>query len=111
MDQSHVIEVNGVFVGAAVRMAEGFRFVAVDLRVGGLDGRMAGTLAETRRLACSTYHQSGDHTAAAQPSEASRGAGPRGDGAQRGSAQGSAPRGGRSEGGRSDGGRSEGRGS
>jgi hypothetical protein len=56
MNQSHVIEVNGVFVGAAVRMPEGFRFVAVDLRVGDLNGRLAATLDETRRLASSTYH-------------------------------------------------------
>jgi hypothetical protein len=53
MLQSHVIEVEGTFVGAAVRQAGGFRFVAVDLRVEELDGAVTPTLADTRRLAAS----------------------------------------------------------
>ena len=51
MIQSHVIEVNGTFVGAAVRQGQGFRFVAVDLRVEELDGTVLPSLADTRRLA------------------------------------------------------------
>lgn len=53
MIQSHVIEVNGAFVGAAVRQERGYRFVAVDLRVEELDGAVSATLADTQRLAAS----------------------------------------------------------
>lgn len=38
MMQSHIIDVNGNFVGAAVRLAAGYRFVAVDARMQTLDG-------------------------------------------------------------------------
>ncbi len=51
MIRSHVIEVNGTFVGAAVQQASGYRFVAVDLRVEELDGSVWPTLADTTRLA------------------------------------------------------------
>ena len=53
MIQSHVIEVDGTFVGAAVRQERGYRFVAVDLRVEELDGSVTATLADTHRLAAS----------------------------------------------------------
>ena len=53
MIQSHIIEVDGTFVGAAVRQERGFRFVAVDLRVEELDGSVSATLADTQRLAAS----------------------------------------------------------
>ena len=53
MIQSHIIEVDGTFVGAAVRQERGFRFVAVDLRVEELDGSVTATLADTQRLAAS----------------------------------------------------------
>ena len=53
MIQSHVIEVNGAFVGAAVRHEHGYRFVAVDLRVEELDGSVLPSLADTQRLAAS----------------------------------------------------------
>ena len=55
MRQSHVIEVDGAFMGAAVREEEGFRFIAVDRRVGELDGRLWPSLAEARRRACQAY--------------------------------------------------------
>ena len=51
MIQSHIIEVNGTFLGAAVRQEQGYRFVAVDLRVEELDGSVTATLADTQRLA------------------------------------------------------------
>jgi hypothetical protein len=54
MLQSHVIEVAGTFVGAAVddrRHASGqFRFVAVDPRVGELDGSEWPTLPDLKRV-------------------------------------------------------------
>lgn len=53
MIQSHIIEIEGTFVGAAVRQEHGYRFVAVDLRLEELDGAVSATLADTRRLAAS----------------------------------------------------------
>jgi hypothetical protein len=49
MLQSHVVEIDGAFVGAAVREADGYRFVAVDVRLDDLDGRSWPTLGELRR--------------------------------------------------------------
>jgi hypothetical protein len=49
MFQSHVIEVNGTFIGAAVTTAGGFRFRAVHPRVDELDGRTWRSLPELRR--------------------------------------------------------------
>ena len=53
MQTSKVIEVNGVFLGAAVMLprAQGWRFVAADQRVGTLDGSIADTIEDTRRIA------------------------------------------------------------
>jgi len=51
MLQSHIIEVDGAFVGAAVRLDTGYRFVATDLRVEELDGTTWPSLADVRRLA------------------------------------------------------------
>ena len=56
MNKSHVIEVSGVFLGAALRVTDGFRFVAVDPRVSGLHGQLTATLEEARRLASVKYH-------------------------------------------------------
>ncbi|HTR16784.1 MAG TPA: hypothetical protein VMI52_07105 [Acetobacteraceae bacterium] len=58
MLRSHVIEVDGVFLGAAVPLphSEGFRFVAADLRVEELDGSIWPTLIDTRRLASQLFH-------------------------------------------------------
>jgi hypothetical protein len=49
MLQSHVIEIDGAFVGAAVRQTGGYRFVAIDVRLDDLDGRVWPTMAELRR--------------------------------------------------------------
>ena len=51
MLQSHVIEIDGAFVGAAVRLDTGYRFIATDFRLEELDGTTWPTLADVRRLA------------------------------------------------------------
>jgi hypothetical protein len=51
MLQSHVIEIDGAFVGAAVRLDTGYRFVATDFRLDELDGTTWPSLADVRRLA------------------------------------------------------------
>src|SRR4051812_7351261 len=38
MLQSHVIDIDGAFVGAAVRLDVGYRFIATDMRLDELDG-------------------------------------------------------------------------
>ncbi len=50
MFQSHVIEVDGCFVGAAIAYSGKFRFVAVDLRTEELDGSEWPSLADIRRV-------------------------------------------------------------
>ncbi len=51
MLQSHVIDVDGAFVGAAVRLDVGYRFIATDMRLDELDGSVWPTLADVKRLA------------------------------------------------------------
>jgi hypothetical protein len=51
MLQSHVIEVDGAFVGLAVRIDRGYRFVATDFRLEELDTSVWPTLDDVRRLA------------------------------------------------------------
>ncbi len=55
MLQSHVIEVNGTFIGAAVTTDHGFRFRAVHPRVDDLDGRVWASLAALRSAAGHFY--------------------------------------------------------
>jgi hypothetical protein len=57
MQDSRIIEVNGVFVAAAVALpnAQGWRIVAADDRVSPLNGTVAATLNEVRRLAKQAY--------------------------------------------------------
>ena len=55
MLQSHVIQVDGVFLGAAVRFDCGFRFVATDIRVKALDGTVWPSLGDIERLTQSLY--------------------------------------------------------
>ena len=50
MHQSHVIEVSGRFVGAAVKSSGKFRFVAIDPRVEELDGSEWQSLPDVRRV-------------------------------------------------------------
>ncbi len=51
MLQSHVIEIDGNFVGAAVRQKDGYRFVAVDTRLEDLDGSVWPSLSDVHRVA------------------------------------------------------------
>jgi hypothetical protein len=51
MLQSHIIDVDGVFVGVAIRIDRGYRFVATDFRLEELDSTIWPTLADVRRLA------------------------------------------------------------
>jgi hypothetical protein len=55
MLQSHVIEIDGRFVGAAVRLDGGYRFIAVDFRMVDLDGTIWPSLADVQRLARRLY--------------------------------------------------------
>ncbi len=55
MIQSHVIDVNGNFVGAAVRRDGGYQFVAVDTRMQTLNGTVWPNLATVERLARQLY--------------------------------------------------------
>jgi hypothetical protein len=51
MLQSHIIDVDGVFVGAAIRIDRGYRFVATDFRLEELDSSIWPTLEDVRRVA------------------------------------------------------------
>jgi hypothetical protein len=51
MLQSQIIDVDGVFVGAAIRIDRGYRFVATDFRLEELDSTVWPTLEEVRRVA------------------------------------------------------------
>jgi hypothetical protein len=51
MLQSHVIAIDGAFIGVAVRLDRGYRFVATDIRMDDLDGSIWPTLADVQRLA------------------------------------------------------------
>ena len=49
MQRSHVIDVDGAFVGAAARLEHSYRFIATDMRVNALHGTQWPTLEELRR--------------------------------------------------------------
>ena len=51
MMRSHIIEVDGVFLGAAVQHSAGYKFVAVAPQLTCLNGMVHPTLEDTRRLA------------------------------------------------------------
>ena len=55
MLQSYPIQVDGAFVGAAIRTDRGYRFVAVDVRVEPLDESTWPTLPDVQRLARHLY--------------------------------------------------------
>jgi hypothetical protein len=55
MLQSHIIDVDGAFVGAAVRLDRGYRFIATDIKLDDLDGSIWPTLADVQRLARRIY--------------------------------------------------------
>ena len=51
MIQSHVIDVGGIFAGAAVKTSQNFRFIAVDPRLEDLDQSEWPSLSDIRRVA------------------------------------------------------------
>jgi len=55
MLQSHPIDIDGVFVGAAVRLDQGYRFIAINMRLEELDQTIWPTLADVQRLARRLY--------------------------------------------------------
>ncbi len=55
MLQSHIIDIDGVFVGAAVRLDRGYRFIATNMRLKELDQTIWPTLADVQRLARRLY--------------------------------------------------------
>jgi hypothetical protein len=59
MLQSYAIDIDGVFVGVAVRLDRGFRFVATDLRLHELDSTVWPTLADVQRVARGLCRSSG----------------------------------------------------
>ena len=57
MLQSHVIEADGVFLGAAIQQDSVFRFVAVHARVLVLDGSVCASLDEASRAARTLFRK------------------------------------------------------
>jgi hypothetical protein len=55
MLQSHVIDIDGAFVGAAVPLDRGYRFIATDMKLDELDGSICPTLEDVQRLARGLY--------------------------------------------------------
>jgi len=51
MLQSFVIDIDGNFVGAAVRLDSGYRFIATDMKLEDLDGSILPTLEDVKRIA------------------------------------------------------------
>jgi hypothetical protein len=55
--QSHVIEIDGIFVGAAARYGDSYRFVGVDSRLMEMDGQHFAQLSDVREAASRTYRR------------------------------------------------------
>lgn len=55
MVKSHLVDIDGRFVGTAVRLPNGYRFVAVDVRLDELDGFVSSTLPELMRAVRGTF--------------------------------------------------------
>jgi hypothetical protein len=60
MQDSKIIEINGIFLGAAVALSDhaGWQFVAADARVGRADGLIGKTYQEAQALARLAYYTS-----------------------------------------------------
>jgi hypothetical protein len=67
MHQSHVIDIAGVFAGAAIRLPHAYRFVAVASGLSALDGQEFGDLAEIRRAVRQRMAATPDTASAAPP--------------------------------------------
>ena len=72
MLQSHIIEIDGVFVGAAVRLDRGYRFVPTDFRVEELEATIWPTLLDLQRVARRVYRGARPFSAA-RPGDAAAG--------------------------------------
>ena len=57
MKQSYVIEIDGIFVGAAAFYGDSFRFVGVDARLKELDGQRFTDLSQVKEAATRTYRR------------------------------------------------------
>jgi len=57
MRQSYIIEIDGIFVGAAAFYGDGYRFKGVDARLKDLDGQHFARLADVHEAACRTYRR------------------------------------------------------
>jgi hypothetical protein len=71
MQTSKIVEVDGVFIGAAVLLpeAQGWRFVAADQRAYDADGRTAPTLHDAQQLAKRAFFTSRSRALVAEPSQ------------------------------------------
>jgi hypothetical protein len=60
MQKSKIVEVDGIFIGAAVQLAdcEGWRFVAADRRADEANGRIVPTLHDAQQLAKRAFFSS-----------------------------------------------------
>jgi hypothetical protein len=55
--QSYVIEIDGIFVGAAAFYGNGYTFKGVDSRLKDMDGQHFAQLSEVREAASRTYRR------------------------------------------------------
>jgi len=55
MRQSSVIDINGIFVGAAVKQDQDYRFIATHDRCGALDGSVFPSLREVKTAASAVF--------------------------------------------------------
>jgi hypothetical protein len=53
--QSYIIEIDGIFVGAAAFYGDGYTFVGVDARLKELNGQHFSRLSDVREAASRTY--------------------------------------------------------
>ena len=57
MRQSYIIEIDGIFVGAAAFHGDGYTFKGVDSRLKDIDGQHFAKLSEVREAASRTYRR------------------------------------------------------
>ncbi len=57
MRQSYIIEIDGIFVGAAAFYGDGYTFVGVDSRLKEIDGQHFSQLSDVREAASRTYRR------------------------------------------------------
>jgi hypothetical protein len=55
--QSYIIEIDGIFVGAAAFYGDGYTFKGVDSRLKDMDGQHFAQLSEVREAASRTYRR------------------------------------------------------